>query len=434
MQYYDNGDLSSLIKRHKKLNNYIDETFIWGVVYQISKALHAFHSKLTKVTILYCDIRAAHVFFDNCSNLRLGGFCVNKRIMKGYDIEPEVSYDTMCYLSPVSTCAFFIVCKKASDLCLIYFVFQEVISGGQPGKKSEIWSLGCLIYELASLCTPFTGSTTQNLAENIQIGKRSKLPIHYSNDLQRIIDLMLSSDEESRPTAEAVLYHPLVVTRVTLNTLQQLSLEVNKKTETTKHQTCGKCKDMENKLEFFRQKEAFLKSKENRLKEKEFYLVKREKQLMLLEQLHREKTKKTECSLKQKYRSNLNKPVVDLNDSSYSADPGDTSILLTASKLNPNDITKPSFVRNNPNRKTVHFGSHSSHDYEEVDRFETINLDSKKDNNYNTKIQGKILKNQNRENHNKENRIPFRFRRGSIMSLKADTLETSQGILETHFI
>jgi serine/threonine protein kinase len=52
----------------------------------------------------------------------------------------------------------------------VYFL-QEVIKGGKYNKKADLWSLGCLIYELCSLSPPFIGPNIKHLVLKIEEGK-----------------------------------------------------------------------------------------------------------------------------------------------------------------------------------------------------------------------------------------------------------------------
>ena len=49
--------------------------------------------------------------------------------------------------------------------------------------KSDIWSLGCIIYEVAALRAPFEATTHYQLAVKIRAGKLDRIPAHYSDEL-----------------------------------------------------------------------------------------------------------------------------------------------------------------------------------------------------------------------------------------------------------
>lgn len=58
-------------------------------------------------------------------------------------------------------------------------------------EKSDIWSLGCLVYELCSLSPPFTAMNQRSLEVKIRIGKFCPIPKHYSLALSEVVDSML---------------------------------------------------------------------------------------------------------------------------------------------------------------------------------------------------------------------------------------------------
>lgn len=186
MECCDGGDLLNLIKKCKTNKCHFEEEFIWRVLYQLAQALHLLHSPSSKVTILHRDIKPANVFLDLNGNVKLGDFGLS-RILNENENFAETLVGTPYYMSP------------------------ELIKGNKYNRKSDIWSLGCLIYELCALVPPFNGNRFEQLSKNITNGQFNRIPSIYSCDLQQIITFMLSVDHEYRPTIEVILHHPTVV-------------------------------------------------------------------------------------------------------------------------------------------------------------------------------------------------------------------------------
>lgn len=75
-------------------------------------------------------------------------------------------------------------------------------------SKSDIWSLGCLLYELTTLKRAFNGSTMPALVMNILMGRFSPVPTRFSVHLRSLIRSMLAQNPARRPTADAILKLP----------------------------------------------------------------------------------------------------------------------------------------------------------------------------------------------------------------------------------
>ena len=78
----------------------------------------------------------------------------------------------------------------------------EQINEAQYNEKTDIWSAGCVLYEMVALRPPFEASNHLALAKKIILGKIERIPERYSEDLQGVIEWMLSTDSEKRPSVD----------------------------------------------------------------------------------------------------------------------------------------------------------------------------------------------------------------------------------------
>ncbi|KAH8833711.1 kinase-like domain-containing protein [Flagelloscypha sp. PMI_526] len=89
-----------------------------------------------------------------------------------------------------------------------YYMSPELMQEKAYDSKSDIWSLGCLIYELCALKPPFHEAKTHaELNIFIRNGRIPPLPKSYSQSLQGIIKAMLNLNPAMRPSAQQLLHH-----------------------------------------------------------------------------------------------------------------------------------------------------------------------------------------------------------------------------------
>ncbi len=108
------------------------------------------------------------------------------------------------------------VSKLASEgLCFTqtgtpYYASPEIWKDQPYGTKSDIWSLGCVIYELACLKPPFAGDDMEELYKAVTKGVYPRIPSCYSTDLNDILRMMLQVDPMVRPAAERLLNSSII--------------------------------------------------------------------------------------------------------------------------------------------------------------------------------------------------------------------------------
>ena len=95
-----------------------------------------------------------------------------------------------------------------------YYASPEVWKDNPYNLKSDIWSLGCLCYEILMLKTPFRAETMEGLFRKVMKGKYPEISKKYSNKFDYVISWMLQLKPEERPTTEDILKLPEIVDKI----------------------------------------------------------------------------------------------------------------------------------------------------------------------------------------------------------------------------
>ncbi|KAH8266922.1 hypothetical protein KR026_011012 [Drosophila bipectinata] len=183
------GDLAQLIQKARSQRCRFEEPYIWRVLFQLCRALQVCHNKIPNGTILHRDIKPANIFLDADGNAKLGDFGLARMLRRDQSFAASF-VGTPHYMSP------------------------ELVRGRKYDRKSDVWAVGCLVYEMCALRPPFRGRQFDQLSEKIAQGEFSRIPAVYSADLQEIIAFMLAVDHEQRPGIEVIIRHPLVVRNI----------------------------------------------------------------------------------------------------------------------------------------------------------------------------------------------------------------------------
>ncbi|CAG9323137.1 unnamed protein product [Blepharisma stoltei] len=183
MDYADGGDLQTKIKQQG--TKYFTESQILDWFVQICLAMKHVHDR----KILHRDIKSQNIFLMKNGMIKLGDFGIAKVLSSTID-NARTMVGTPYYLSP------------------------EIIESKPYNFKSDIWSLGVLLYELCALKPPFDGSSLHMLALKIVRGAFSQIPPHFSRDMRTLVSQMLSTDPAKRPTVAQVLRLPFIKSRI----------------------------------------------------------------------------------------------------------------------------------------------------------------------------------------------------------------------------
>ena len=72
-----------------------------------------------------------------------------------------------------------------------YYISPEMCEGKVYDEKSDIWALGCILYEMVTLRHAFDANSMKGLVLKILRGNYPAIPSTYSDDLKGIIADML---------------------------------------------------------------------------------------------------------------------------------------------------------------------------------------------------------------------------------------------------
>ena len=183
MEYADKGDLYQKISQFKKIGCLIEEIDIWRIFIQMTKGLKALHD----LKILHRDLKSANIFLFSDGSAKIGDLNVSKVVYKGLGYTQT---GTPYYASP------------------------EVWKDQPYDSKSDIWSLGCVTFEIMALRPPFRAENMEKLYKKVILGQYGKLSERYSDDIKEIIKLMLKVNPKDRPSCGQILNHELVKKRI----------------------------------------------------------------------------------------------------------------------------------------------------------------------------------------------------------------------------
>ncbi|PFH36767.1 hypothetical protein BESB_049590 [Besnoitia besnoiti] len=164
------------------------EEHVLLVFIQALAGLHHLHSR----DILHRDIKSQNIFLSSDGLIKLGDFGIARQLDKEQMASTYVG--SPCYMSP------------------------ELYKREAYNSKSDIWALGCVLFELCCLRKPFQGSNIVVLAMQIT---QNQPPAHldapsglYPAELHRLVNRMLQVAPEERPSTAEIVATPYILRAV----------------------------------------------------------------------------------------------------------------------------------------------------------------------------------------------------------------------------
>lgn len=191
MELAAKGDLLQLVHSHAQNRTSIPEAMIWKALAHICQGLRSLHAR----KILHRDLKCANIFMTAEGVFKLGDLNVSKVLKQDL---AKTQTGTPYYASP------------------------EVWKDRPYGIKSDMWSLGCILYEMAAQKPPFSAGDLQGLYKKITAGIFQRIPLNYSDDLAKVISSLLKLDPQSRPSAIELLSSPVVLSHCEVEEMEEI--------------------------------------------------------------------------------------------------------------------------------------------------------------------------------------------------------------------
>ena len=177
MEYCDNKDLKSFINTHKNNNELIHEEVIYNIILDICYGIKEIHSK----NLIHRDLKPENLFISKDYKIKIGDFGISKQLINTVNYTQNQN-GTCNYMAP------------------------EIINDQIYNLKMDIWSLGCILYELLTLNLCFGCNNILRLIQDIMKNNHGTIDTNiYNKEWQNIIDLLLKKDYHERPEIDEVI-------------------------------------------------------------------------------------------------------------------------------------------------------------------------------------------------------------------------------------
>ncbi|KAM9853009.1 serine/threonine-protein kinase Nek3 isoform 1-T2 [Aulostomus maculatus] len=174
MEYCGGGDMLQRICKQKTTQFCVDDILTWFA--QMCAGAKHIHDK----HVLHRDLKSKNIFLTDNGTIKLGDF------------------GSACILNSSKAYA-------RSYVGTPYYVAPEIWDNKPYNNKSDVWSLGCVLYELCTLRHPFQASSWRSLILKVCRGAYPPLPSHLPYELQYLVKQMFKINPKDRPSLHTIL-------------------------------------------------------------------------------------------------------------------------------------------------------------------------------------------------------------------------------------
>ncbi|KAJ7990167.1 hypothetical protein DPEC_G00297510 [Dallia pectoralis] len=174
MEFCVGGDLLQRIQQQKNKQFPKDTILKWFA--QMCSGTKHIHDK----RVLHRDLKSKNIFLTDNGTIKLGDF------------------GSACVLNSARGYAHTYVGTP-------YYVSPEIWDNQPYNNKSDVWSLGCVLYELCVLRHPFQAPSWKSLIMKVCRGSYPPLPQHLPYELQYLIKQMFKTNPRDRPSIHTIL-------------------------------------------------------------------------------------------------------------------------------------------------------------------------------------------------------------------------------------